>query len=197
MLIAGLKPWFVVGVLVSAAAASLVGAWAGYRYADAQGEKSLAECVRDRAEQQSRAVALASVRVQAARVAGDEAVRVEAARRLVAEQQTMKVSNEIKRLAVGRPCLSGELVGVLNRTPGIGADALHGAPGGAADAAAAVAEAAIKDPSPPAPPPGGEGGADDTTVAEWISDAAALYDTCRGRIDALRTWSAGVDDGRY
>ncbi len=160
-------------------------AFLGYRYADAQGAKSLAECVQGRAEQQSRALTLAEARVSAARSAGDAAVRKEAARRLLAEQQTREVKHEIQRVAVGRPCLSGELVGVLNRAPGIapGGAELPADPGRAVDAAAAVAAA------------DGARGApyvDDADVAGWIADAAGLYDACRGRIDALRTWSEAL-----
>jgi hypothetical protein len=37
---------------------------------------------------------------------------------------------------------------------------------------------------------------DDAVVAGWIADAARLYDACRGRIDALRTWTQGVMNGQ-
>lgn len=85
----------------------------------------------------------------------------EAARQTLAEEK----SNAIRRLTVGRPCLDGAVVRVLNQPAGL--------------KPTAVPETAGE----PADPNGGF--ATDTDVGLWIGTCQRSYDTCRGRLQAI------------
>ena len=76
----------------------------------------------------------------------------------------------IRKLAAGRPCLSGELTRLLNQQAGMRSANHAAAPRGAGGAPA--------------------GAAADSDVALWIGGAIERYDGCRARIDALRQWRA-------
>jgi hypothetical protein len=83
-------------------------------------------------------------------------------------QITEEKDREIKRLTTGRPCLDAGVVGVLNRNAKTADNGLS-APRPAVDPAAAAF-------------------ASDTDVALWIAIAQRSYDTCRGRLDAVRAF---------
>lgn len=99
---------------------------------------------------------------------------------LVLQGQIDQLRQEAQRAIVtkttGRACFDSAALGVLQRAPGIalvpqaasGTVAAHGGAASAADAAPAYAS--------------------DTQVASWAIDAAALYETCRARLDALIDW---------
>ncbi|TCT25918.1 hypothetical protein [Thermomonas haemolytica] len=81
----------------------------------------------------------------------------------------------------GRVCLSADARRVLHRAPAFAA-----VPAPAAGPAAA-GPAAAADP--------GERASTDADIAGWALDAAALYEQCRARIDAIRRWDE-VTHGR-
>jgi hypothetical protein len=89
---------------------------------------------------------------------------------------------EIQRLTTGRACLGADVVRLLNAesAPGSGLKLPTAASGAAGSAT---------------------GFASDTDVGLWAVDARTLYDTCRGRVDALREWrdsltNQGVNHGQ-
>lgn len=73
---------------------------------------------------------------------------------------------ELSRLTVGRPCLNGAVVRVLNQP------AIIKQPG-------ALPETVSESLRPDA------AFATDTDVGTWIASAQRAYDTCRGRLDAI------------
>lgn len=114
------------------------------------------------------AAQFAAQQIEAAHRAAEDAT-VEALRRAdVAETLARRYRGEIDRLATGRPCLSADLRGLLHSAPAF----LPFAPGGAVAATPAVATYT--------------GDSTDADVARWVVDASAMYEVCRGRIDALR-----------
>lgn len=92
-----------------------------------------------------------------ARVAAAESTRD------IALQETQ---DALRKITTGKPCLSGAAVRLLNQSNGIKPPDLPAAPGQPAGADAAFAT--------------------DTDVALWAAHARRSYDTCRGRIDAVR-----------
>lgn len=82
----------------------------------------------------------------------------------------------IDALTLGRPCLSAELVRLLNDSPAEpeGSDVPQ-APGSAAAAGAAFAT--------------------DADVGNWSATARAQYESCRARLDALIDWHLGAAAG--
>jgi succinate dehydrogenase/fumarate reductase flavoprotein subunit len=110
----------------------------------------------------------AAKQIEAAHRAAEDAT-VEALRRAdVAETLARRYRGEIDRLAVGRPCFSSELRGLLQQSPAF----VPFAPGGTPGATPAVATYT--------------GDSTDADVARWVVDASSMYEVCRGRIDALR-----------
>lgn len=90
-------------------------------------------------------------------------------------------TREIDRLATGRRCLDGGLVGVLNRTP-------------AAQRGGDVPQAtglSVRTDGPTAA--GADDGhyATDRDVAGWINLARTQYDTCRAKLDTIRLFYEG------
>lgn len=91
------------------------------------------------------------------------------AARVAAEEEannskTEEKAREIVRVTTGRPCLGGAVVRVLNQPIGLDTKAATASAPGSTDAAFAS----------------------DTDVALWIGQCQRAYDTCRGRIDAIR-----------
>ena len=78
----------------------------------------------------------------------------------------------LRQTTSGRPCLNAGTVRLLNEPAGLRPHALPAAAGEPAGAAA--------------------GAASDTDVALWAAFARRGYDTCRGRIDALREFFTDV-----
>ncbi|HHV48628.1 MAG TPA: TraR/DksA family transcriptional regulator [Rhodocyclaceae bacterium] len=90
-------------------------------------------------------------------------------------------TREIDRLATGRRCLDGDLVGVLNRT--------HAAQrGGVASQATGLSVRA----NGPAAAGADDGQyATDRDVSGWINLARTQYDTCRAKLDTIRLFYEG------
>lgn len=147
--------------------AALGGSGAGWLAWQIQGAR-VASCEAAAARAAQAAADFAARQIEAAHRAAESAT-VEAMRRAdVAETVARRYRGEIDRLAVGRPCLSADLRGLLQQSPAFQPSASGGTPG----ATPAVATYT--------------GDSTDADVARWIVDASALYEVCRGRIDALR-----------
>lgn len=113
----------------------------------------------------ARAAQVALSRLVVERQRGDRLVA-----QLAALETDLKTLNEekdhaIRRLTVGRPCLGGAAVRVLNGTSQRTAAAMSSPAGQSADA---------------------DGGfASDTDVGLWIGNAQRAYRTCQGRLKAI------------
>ena len=162
----GLPLWqLLVGAALLGAAVGGIGAgWIVYRVQDAR----VLSCETAASSAALEAANFAAKQIEAAHRAAEDAT-VEALRRAdVAETLARRYRGEIDRLAVGRPCLSADLRGLLQQSPAFQPSASGGVAG--------TAPAAAADPRD----------STDADVARWIVDASAMYEVCRGRIDALR-----------
>jgi prophage endopeptidase len=187
--------------------AGLAGFTAGYVF---EHRARLAEVAQIRAEIAEReAIAADEIgrRIEAAQKAADQAIAARDARIAELDATTRRLRHDLSTATTGRPCLSPAARGLLQQSPAFGiklpASTIGTAPAHAAPAADPI------HPSPPGrgiggegnpPSPsgrgaGGEGETTDADIAGWILDAAALYEQCRARIDALRQWDE-VTHGR-
>jgi hypothetical protein len=147
--------------------AAVGGSGAGWLAWQLQGAR-VASCEAAASRAAQATAEFAAGQIEAAYDAAERAT-VEAMRRAdVAETLARRYRGEIDRLATGRPCLSSELRGLLHSAPAFQPSASGGTPG----ATPAVATYT--------------GDSTDADVARWVVDAAAMYEVCRGRIDALR-----------
>lgn len=157
--------------LVLLLAGLTVGATAGYRYADAQGQAALADLQRQQAEQHAQAETLLRAELEQAHEYGEglSAQLAEAQSR-----QTVKTIEVIRRVPIitsNRACLSPDAVRLLNgaiATAG-NADAMPQAAGGAAGESSAFA-------------------ASDTDVAGWIAEAAGICNGYAAQLAAVIQW---------
>jgi cell division protein FtsB len=120
-------------------------------------------------------------RIEAAQKAADEAIAQRDARIQALDATNRRIRDELKTATTGRPCLSADARSVLQQSPAFGLK-LPTTTGSASSAAPAVAA----DPSD----------STDADVAGWILDAAALYEACRARIDAIRQWDEVTNGAR-
>ena len=150
---------------------------AAQRTRDAQAAQAYAE-----AERQNRE------RLQAAQAAADQAVTTAQARADAANRKTLEITHELAQVTTGRPCLGAAARSLLEQSPAFG----H-RPGLRLPAAAAsppsTAAAATPDPSHGQTEP--KPVSSDRDLANWITQASALYETCRARVDGLREWADG------
>jgi hypothetical protein len=111
---------------------------------------------------------------QAERRASHAAVADAQARAETAETLARSYRDAIEHLTDGRDCLGPDARRVLEQHPAFGMPA---AAGGADRATAAAA----------ATP--GQRYSTDTDIGGWVADAAAYYERCRARVDAIRSWA--------
>lgn len=148
-----------------AAVAFAAGFAAGYGWEHRARVAEVAEIRADHARQAQQAAQEAAERLRKAQAVA-QAIIDERANQMRALQRSLSdAERQIK--TVGRRCLDGDAVRVLNRAI-VAADGVPNAPGGAADTDAAAAT--------------------DTDVARWVVRAVEQYESCRQRIDALRAW---------
>lgn len=172
---------------VYAAAAALLGAtgaagalgWTlrGWRdagqIADLRAQLASVQASADR----TRAKAIASAR------SADAAAITDLQQRLArATATTEDLRRDLAATTSGRACLSADARRVLHRAPAFAAAVPAPAAGPAAAGPAAAADP-------------GERASTDADIAGWALDAAALYEQCRARIDAIRRWDE-VTHGR-
>jgi hypothetical protein len=174
---------YLIPALMGAAAAWTIQGWrldaAASRHAAELAElRAAAEAERAAAEAEARTRLEAAQKKAAAAVQRQSRLEV----RLKEEQARAKAA---LHAIPDRPCLGSEHLGLLAQSPGLTISPVPQAPGGTARAAAG-----------PSPHPGPE--AEDLTSTEraisgWMMDAAALYETCRSRIHAIRQWAEQSD----
>jgi prophage endopeptidase len=170
--------------ILAALAGMLAGFAAGYTF---EHRARVAEVAQIRAEIAAREAAAAEEsrrRIEAALKAGDAAIAARDARIAELDATTRRLRHELSTATTGRPCLSHAARGLLHQSPAFGLK-LPATTGGPASA----------DATPAADPGERAGDSTDTDIAWWILDAAALYEQCRARIDALRQWDE-VTHGR-
>lgn len=185
MLRALATPWPLLAGAILTAGAGFAG---GYALAGRLAEGRLAQMEARRIEcEQARERERREAAEQAAQLlARAQDAEAQAARRLAAADAATRTRLEDARrdvfaLTHGRPCLSDAVRLRLNAAIAAASELPAGA-GGAADAAAEPAAAAGH----------GDGAriSTDADVAGWALDAAALYEQCRARLDAIRHWDA-------
>lgn len=117
-------------------------------------------------DERARAASEAAADLKAAVTRSNElaarASAAESARDLALEE----TRDALRKVTTGRPCLNAAAVRLLNESAGFKAADLPATPGQPAGADAAFAT--------------------DTDIALWAAHARRSYDTCRGRVDALR-----------
>ncbi|MFZ6775813.1 hypothetical protein ACO0LD_03200 [Undibacterium sp. Ji83W] len=149
-----------------------LGAAAAHVYDTAQIEiakANLAGIKAQHSDQQAQATQAALVRLQDANQRANALqTSLDLTEQRLATTKT-ELNNEIQKSTTGRTCLNGRTVGLLNRA------AAGSEPATLSNAASGPAETST-------------GFATDTDIAAWINGAAAQYNTCRARLDALIDW---------
>lgn len=146
--------------------------------------------------QQASAQLQAKAALQAAQARGDALSAELLAQQDHIDQLKTESLHAITTSTTGRACLNSSTVRLLDSAPGITLRVQPGrlppAPGSAAaaDAAAARADADSAPASTPDTAQDSATYASDTDVSTWIVGAAAQYEVCRTRLDALIDWSA-------
>lgn len=161
--------WIAVGAAITALAL-----WLAYRhgYATAEAHYRQAMAQQEAFHAQAYARLQATYREQEQR--GDE-LAAQVAQAETRNQQLLKEKHHaIRQATTGRACLNAGTLRLLNANDNAGDTNLP-----ASSVNAPVADGAV---------------ATDTGVALWAADARSRYDTCRGRIDALRQFFGETHD---
>lgn len=167
-------PWAKIGIAVGALAVFAAGVYfvyslgkvAGY---DASESKWLKRDL-ERQQAYQRELEARDAKLATAQAYADSLVSVIMKRDEELEQTKKEHQDAIKKLTTGRPCLSGELVGVLNsggNTPVPPAQSNSGGQPAAGEAATRVAT--------------------DTDIALWVAEVRPLYAQCVSRLEAWQT----------
>jgi methionine-rich copper-binding protein CopC len=121
----------------------------------------------EHAEQAVKAAQAATARLQMAAELNNQIVAEVTKQEQEIQRLNKEKNDALRKLTVGRPCLSGAAVRVLN-SPG--------------QPAGPVPDAG------PEPLPADAAFATDTDVGQWIADAQESYDTCRGRLAGIASF---------
>jgi prophage endopeptidase len=176
------------------AAGALAGFSTGYAWEHRARKAEVAALRADIARRGADAAEESRRRIEAASRAMDAAIAEKDRRLLELDATNRRLRHELSTATTGRPCLGHAARGLLQQSPAFGLK-LPTTTGSTLAAHAAVAADSIV-PSPSGRGDGGEGDTTDTDIAAWILDAAALYEQCRARIDAIREWGDEVSRGR-
>lgn len=167
----------IAALIIAAASGAAGGYWLAAKIGageTARVEARRMECEQARAQDARLAAEQAAVLLSRAQEAESQAADRIAALEAASRKKIEETRRDLYRLSTGRECLAPALRLRLNAAI---ADGLPAGAGGAPDAAAGS----------PADP--GDGRAStDADIAGWALDAARLYDECRARLDAIRTW---------
>jgi hypothetical protein len=117
-------------------------------------------------QEQARVERAAREQLQAANARGDALTRGLVAQLAQVDFLKQETHRALSQATSGRACFDSGALRVLDAAPGI--DFVPAPASGAVAADAAVAT--------------------DTDIASWVVDAAAQYETCRARLDALIGW---------
>jgi len=159
--------------LVVCAMCAAVGFAAGYTWENRARKSEVAQIRADIARREAVAAEESRRQIEAATRAMDAALAEKDRRLLDLDATNRRLRHELRVAATGRPCLSSAARGLLQQSPAFGLK-LPKTPGGAL----AAPPTAAADP----------GDSTDADIATWILDAAALYQQCRDRLDAMRRW---------
>lgn len=140
------------------------------------------------AAQQLATVTQAQQRLTVAAAASDAALTAQAAREIALNETNRRLQHALRTQASARPCFSTATRGLLQQHPAFYRTELPAAASGSVVAAAAAAADPVQSDS--------QSDSSERDIAEWSLAAAGAYETCRARIDALRRWDAGVNNGR-
>lgn len=152
-----------VRALIFAAVAALLFA-AGWTANGWRKDAEIERIERTHADERADAARAAAEVITAALQRGNELATRVAAEETTRDTALQETQHALRKVTTGQPCLSGPALRLLNHAAGPAAlPAPAGQPAGA-DAAFAT----------------------DTDVAEWAAYARRSYDTCRGRLDAVR-----------
>lgn len=151
---------------------ALVGAifMAGCAFEGWRKEVEIADLKRDAARQKENDATTAQRVLLQALARGDALTHRLSVAQAAIESLTEEKKDAIRRLTVGRPCLGGAAVRVLNQPAGLQPAAVP----------AAASEPAADDAA----------FATDTDVGIWIATCQRGYDTCRGRLQAVADFFA-------
>jgi len=163
--------------LAVCAVCAIFGFTAGYAFERRARLAEVAQMRADIAAREAAAAEDARLRIEAAQRAADEAIAARDERIADLDATNRRLRHDLKTAITGRPCLSADARGLLHQSPAFGLK-LPSTSGGAAPATTA----STANSGEPA------GDSTDADIAGWILDAAALYEQCRARIDALRQW---------
>jgi len=157
-----MTPDAIKAIIVAALAALLV--TAGWTANGWRKNVEIERLERTHADQRASDAVAAADEIAAAQQRGDTLAARVAAAETTRDTALQETQHALRKVTTGKPCLSGPALRLLNGTAGLAAvPAPAGQPAGA-DAAFAT----------------------DTDVAEWAAHARRSYDTCRGRLDAVR-----------
>jgi len=176
-----LGPWVLAAVVSSAA----TGAMLGYTFEHRARQAEVAQLRAEVAQREADAAEESRRRIEAAQKAADDAIAEKDRRLLALDATNRRLRHDLKTATTGRPCLSPAARGLLHNAPAFGLK-LPSTTGSVVAAPAAAA----------ADPGQSARDSTDADIAGWILDAAALYEQCRARIDALRQWDDEVSRGR-
>ena len=186
------KPYLILAAVVSLLLAGFALGWGlrGWRAsADLNAVKAtIATNDKKAAEALAAANAANTAKLQRALTAADASIAIAQARERAATTTAEETRHALLvATRADRACLSAAAVRVLNGTAAADRPAGSGLrlPASAGRTAQPLA-AAPAGPGDAAPGPA----ASERDVAEWIVTARRMYDTCRGRVDALRSWVA-------
>jgi hypothetical protein len=159
--------------LMCFALGAIAGFASGYAFEHRARLAEVAAIRADIARREAAAAIDASRRAEAASRAMDAALAEKDRRMLELDATNRRLRHDIQSATTGRSCLSADARWLLQQSPAFRLGL--SAPTGSTLAAPAAAAADSGDSS-------------DADVAGWILDAAALYEQCRARLDAIRRW---------
>ena len=156
------------------AAVLLIGA--GWKVEGWRAAKAAAEREQEIAQAEARGAEANLARVVAANARSDKLQAALTANEAALELLTKEKNDAIRRLTVGRRCLDGAAVRVLNQSVGQG---IQQGPIPQAVSEPVSTDAAF---------------ATDTDVGLWIGQCQRGYDTCRGRLQAIHDFYEGEQE---
>lgn len=170
--------------LIAALTFSGLGGFIGYRVADRIGDLNLMQCEQANLKRINATNAQARAALALAYQAADRAMLQAMEQEKTAKTQSEELKHALKKYTSHRNCLSDRARGVLHSATAFDPPSL---PQGSQGAINAHATASAHS--------GNRGGqlttamTTDADVAQWIADAAAAYQTCRTRLDAIAEWN--------
>jgi hypothetical protein len=165
---------------VAIAIAVAAGFVAGYTWEHRARMAEVAQIRADIAKREAAAAEESRRRIETAQKAADQAIAARDARIADLDATNRRLRHDLSTATTGRPCLSADARWLLQQSPAFGIR-LPETTGGA--------------PSAPAAPATDPRDSTDADIADWIIEAASLYEQCRARIDAIRQWDE-VTNGR-